>query len=209
MVGTILDIETTGFSGSKDELLEVGLMRIDTETKDVLSYDNLYFWKEGYPVGQTTHIHGLTTEFLRDYYEKNKVTQTGLTLFEENIVKLSAYFYGSIVIGKNSNNFDIPFLHKWVARATDGMFHFEKWRMGIPIDMQVEFSPKYQILAGISGNKKGTLSEYIEVIPRGKELTDRLYNSLEIGRGGRAHTALYDVCMTYVVYCYWKKPWKN
>lgn len=209
MVGTILDIETTGFSGDTDELIEVGLMRINTETNDILSYDNLYFWKEGYPVEKTTHIHGLTTEFLKNYYETTKPITPGISLFEENIVKLASYFYSSIIIGKNSNNFDIPFLHKWVARATDGMFNFSKWRTGIPIDMQVEFAPKYRIMADIQGNKKGTLSQYIEVITRGKELADSIFNSLNMGREGRAHTALYDVCMTYVVYCYWKKPWKN
>lgn len=206
MLGSIIDIETTGFSKDTDNVVEVGIIRFDTDTWKIISDHNLFFWKEGYDADKTTHIHGLTNDFLRKYYEEHKETKTGLSLFDENMVTLVSALFGCVFIGKNSNAFDIPFLGKWIYRASDGMFEIGKWRSGIPVDMQVEFAPKYQIVANTS--KKGTLSQYIDIIPRGWELVNDTYSRLSTGRDARAHNALYDCAMTYVVYCYWKKPWK-
>lgn len=48
--------------------------------------------------------------------------------------------------------------------------------------------------------KRGSLVEYIDMMPQGREYTKSLYDSLEKERATTEHGALYDVCMTYVIW---------
>ena len=47
--------------------------------------------------------------------------------------------------------------------------------------------------------KRGTLEQYVELIPDGFEMVNQYYDNLEKDRSTRAHGALYDCVMTYLV----------
>lgn len=57
-----------------------------------------------------------------------------------------------------------------------------------------------KIHESVNKSKRGSLSEYISMMPKGCEYTKSLYDSLEKERITTEHGALYDVCMTYVIW---------
>ena len=57
-----------------------------------------------------------------------------------------------------------------------------------------------EINEGTDKRKRGHLTDYIDIMPDGRKMTQQLYDSLPKDIETKEHGALYDVCMTYVVY---------
>ncbi len=227
MIGTVLDIETTGFLkfnvndkgdsvlSDDSEILEVGFLNIDMETRRICTSGTLYFYKPYFNIeSDAQRIHGLQRDFLQQYEND----------FDMNLVALNSLIQSTCLIGKNSDKFDIPFIHafinKHVGRAFDipaivselGMKGYNGGYVGYSdtlyaLDMQTLYKERWRDLhykrTGLMplSSKKGTLTDYIEDIPYGREATDAVYSSLKKDRETGAHGALYDACMTYVVWC--------
>lgn len=227
MIGLVLDIETTGWLKidqrtatlpDSSEILEVGYMRIDTETFEIYDYGELYFYKDYFQVDGTEaqRTHKLQSSFLRQFKDD----------FDLNLIKLNSLIQQTAIIGKNSAKFDIPYIDEFIQKHSSGVLHmgsiinkasikrfdeggylnYNPWF--ISFDIQEVFADtfrnlyyaKYKEL--LSGRRTGQLEEYIDVTNLRGEV-DKLYNSLENKkRIGGAHSALYDVCMTYVIYKY-------
>lgn len=224
MVGTVVDIETTGFLkfvrdkdnnsvlSDESEICEVGFMNIDLKTGAILHSGVLYFYKPYYNLeNDAAKVHGLTREFLSQY-EKD---------FENNLIALNALLQSAIIIGKNSKSFDIPFMKAFIDKhggyklnithlvAALGIKGYKGgtvvYNGGIgSIDMQHIWHKRYVRLmfdkTGIADDrKKGTLKEYIDLI-NAWPVVEAVYAKVGKGRKAGYHSALYDVVMTYVIF---------
>lgn len=227
MIGTFIDIETTGFLAyDKDEkgiaklrddreILEVGFLIADMATKKILNHGVLYFYKPYFQIENDAQaIHGLTRPFLKNYEQD----------FEKNLIILNSIIQNTCIVGKNSTNFDIPFIKAFLEKHIGPMYDIGhmvfKENMKTygeapflydpnitSLDMQILYHDKYRdryydkYQRMPAPNKKGKLEEYIELIPGGLEATQHVYNSLTKDRETGAHGALYDTVMTYIVWC--------
>lgn len=227
MIGLFVDIETTGWLKFKvnekgdsvlddeSEILEVGYMTVNMDTKKILKHGSLYFYKDYFNVeSQAQQIHGLTRDFLVQYRDD----------FDKNLIILNSLIQSTCLVGKNSDKFDIPFIKAFIEKHGGSKLnipelvwsvHMKGYRGGTvsyndtlyALDMQTiykeRFHELYEKKYGMPclSSKKGKLGEYIDVLPGGQQATDIVYNSLTKDRVGGAHTALYDVVMTYIVWC--------
>lgn len=230
MVGTVLDIETTGFMSfvrdaegnsvlsDESEILEVAYMNFDMNTRKLLTYGTLYFYKPYFHVESSAQeIHHITRDFLEQYEDK----------FNENLVALNAMLQSTCVIGKNCKAFDIPMIKAFIRKhAGDKMnipdlvlrLNMSAYNGGrviyndpeYMIDLQSAFREEFRHLYYEKNGylptpqKRGSLDEYVDLIPNGREATEVVYNTYfkNKDRITGSHGALYDVAMTYVVYCY-------
>lgn len=226
MVGTVIDIETTGFLkfdinsdgvsllSDKSEILEVGYINVDMDTKRIINSGTLYFYKPYFDIeSDAQKVHGLTREFLQQF-EKD---------FDNNLIALNSLIQCTCIIGKNSDKFDIPFIKAFIKKHAGMCFDIPNLVSQLDmkgynggyvtytdnmyaLDMQKiyvnRWKSQYFDKTGVNvpPNKKGTLSEYIDSIDGGREVTNKLYSIMPKVRETGAHGALYDCCMTYVVW---------
>lgn len=224
MVGLVIDIETTGWfkinpaTGTlydNNEILEVGYIRVNTDTKEILSSGTLNFYKPYFAVeSEAQDVHHITREYLEQFKDS----------FDTNLVILNSLIQQTCIIGKNSERFDYPYIKEFINKHSNGILTLDRevTRRKIELisggyfgyetdlyhyDVQNVFASKWKELefkrTGVKprANKKGTLTEYIETLGCREEV-DKLYNSLPKTRETRAHGALYDTCMTYFVWKY-------
>lgn len=103
---TVFDLETTGFSGSTDDVVQFSYIRFDNFNQ---AYDAgcLYFYYEGMSWSEeAAEAHGLTQDFLRQFADD----------FRKNCIKMWTILSGSNVCGHNAKSFDCPFAKAWLAR---------------------------------------------------------------------------------------------
>lgn len=227
MIGTVIDIETTdwlkfntdasGWSQLSDtsEILEVGFMNINMDTRKILTYGTLYFYKPYFNVESDAQMtHGLTRDFLMQYEGK----------FEENLIALNSLIQSTCIIGKNSDTFDIPYIKAFIEKHAGDDFNIPDLVLKLDmkaygggkvryndtlyaLDMQKIYKERFHDLyydihkQKLAPQKRGTLSEYIDVINHGQEAVDIVYGGMQKDRVTGAHGALYDAVMTYVVWC--------
>lgn len=226
MIGTVIDIETTGWlrfqqvNGwstlhDESEILEVGFINVNMDTKKILTHGTLYFYKPYFFVeSEAQKVHGLTREFLQQFEQD----------FMMNLIALNSLIQCTCLIGKNSDKFDIPFIKAFIEKHAGDKFNipdvvtrlnmkgYNGGRIGYddslyPLDMQTIFKDRYHELfyqkygVTCASQKRGKLEEYIDVINGGREATEIVYDSLTKDRVTGAHGALYDAVMTYVVWC--------
>ena len=226
MIGTVIDIETTGYLqfdtstgvsqlADTSEILEVGFLNIDMETREILTHGTLYFYKPYFYVeSPAQEVHRLTRDFIKNYEDQ----------FTMNLVALNSLIQSTCLIGKNSDKFDIPFIKAFIRKHAGDAFDLPEVvrQLGMKaynggkvyyndtlyaLDMQTLYKDRFHELYydktgnKLPPNKRGTLSQYIEVIPYAQEAVDLVYNGLSKDRVTGAHGALYDAVMTYVVWC--------
>ena len=224
MICTIFDIETTGFYNMKynvvnpdnAEILEVGYIKVESESLDIIDSGTLYFYKPYFNVeSEAQQYHKLTRDFLKQY-EKD---------FDDNLKKLYCLFQQTFVVGKNCNEFDIPFIQAFIKKHSNSYldidacfkeFDFKDYddcyfyyhSFFDSYDIQIGFCETWrdweERRTGVrpKGKRTGRLEEYINVFPEWQGQVDALYDSLPKDRVTRAHGALYDCVMTYVVFKY-------
>ena len=117
-----LDLETTGISIANDRIVEITVLKIDTNGNEDLK---MFRINPTIPIPpKSTAIHGITDEDVKD-----KPT------FKEIAQSLANEFTGCDFAGYNSNKFDIPLLAEEFLRAGVD-FDFKKRKF---IDVQVIF----------------------------------------------------------------------
>ena len=228
MIKTVMDIETTGFYKLNEdkttlldssEIVEVGYIQIDDTNFDIVNYGTLYFYKPYFNLeNEAAAVHGLTREFLEPY-EKD---------FDRNLIALCSLMENCVMIGKNNRNFDLPYIQSFIKKHAKfdtnipalvaGLnmkdYNDHKFYYGSSvtvIDTQELYMPIWRSIqfakTGETTRKWGTLGQYIESIDGGQQLTQEFYDSLEKARVTGAHGALYDCCMTLVIYL-WYLGWE-
>lgn len=192
MLYTIIDIESNGLNKDTAEVLEFGYIQINKDC-EIIRSGTLFFWKDGWSVGRGD-IHHLSSSYLSQYADD----------FDENLVKMFTIMYNSIVIGKNSDSFDIPCVLSFLARHAGCLANRKIYGV---LDMQTYMAPKFQEwqreVKKIANNRKGTLEEYMEMMGKSQAEILREFEELfpDCPRK-QAHCALYDVYMTYLTVKY-------
>lgn len=95
------DIETTGLDKTKDQIIQISMIKFNPETFDIIETYDSYIQPIGsYSIAMGAYLkHGISAKFLSDKPYLKDVAS--------NIVE----FFGDCdVLGYNSNRFDIPFL---------------------------------------------------------------------------------------------------
>ena len=206
---------------AESNILSVGYLRVDLDSEKIIGAGTLYFYKPHFNVERATHIHGLTREFLSAYEDE----------FDKNLAKLESLMLNAVVIGKNSDAFDLPFIKLFLEKYrgegslyqfinTLGMKNYEKKRLRvidemISIDIQKVFAPMYRKLAesvygvSLSGRKKGTVRDYVELLANDPNFSIEpviaeasAYMTDEYQ--AHFHDAFYDVCATWLVFKFCK-----
>lgn len=188
MVYTVFDIETTGLNTYKDDILSFGFIRFNSDF-EILASDTLYFYKQGYNVehNKASEVHGLTEKFLKQYKDE----------FNDNATRMYAICYNSVLIGKNSDAFDIPFVTNFFLKNIDSL---PKLVIKSSYDLQTHFKNYYKDKTG--STRAGKLGEYAELLGITKEDIDAVYNSLPTKDNASIHLhgALYDSVVTFMVF---------
>ena len=125
MIGTIIDIETTGLLqfqtnlkgeselSDESEIIEVGFINIDMVTRKILTHGTLYFYKPYFDIeSKAQRIHGLTRDFLRQHEGD----------FSKNLIILNSIIQCGCIIGKNSDKFDIPYIKAFIKKHAGDIF---------------------------------------------------------------------------------------
>lgn len=95
-------------------------------------------------------------------------------------------------------NIDIQDLYAPVYRVKK--FMTETGEIGQFYDKSFTAAKFNEIHEYTDKRKRGSLTDYIDSMPNGRKLTESLYEALPKERETTEHGALYDVCMTYVIY---------
>lgn len=231
MVGTVIDIETTGWLkfntvngvsqlSDESEILEVGYINVDMNNKEILNHGTLYFYKPYFNIeSEAQKVHGLTRDFLQKYEQD----------FEKNLIALNTMLQCTCIIGKNSAKFDEPFLKAFIQKHAGHKFDISDlaFRLNMnaynggkviyenscySLDMQTIYKDRFHSLwfdkykYPLAPGKKGRLEEYIDVLPNGQKVVDYVYDGFDKDRTTGAHGALYDAVMTYVI---WVDAWNH
>ena len=213
---TVIDIETTGFLKYDSnhtlitDLLEFGYIQLDDKLR-IVNHGTLYFYEPHFDIeNDAQRIHGLTRQFLEAHATDNYTNATAM----------AAMLTNTIIIGKNTDGFDIPFIKAWLKKMygynldigyTTEVLGMKGYHGGyvfhrdnsLSLDLQKCYKPYWQQAMreqGFAiGNKKGSLSQYVEAIPGGFDMVKEIYGGLTKDRETLAHGALYDCVMTYLV----------
>lgn len=226
MLYVIGDIETTGFNTKLDNILEFGCIMID-EKLNIDRSGTLWFYKPEWKIEGTENVNGLTRKFLAEDYlnisgvrerveSYNEFLKYTLTSdegslqrywednFKINIMTLRTLFEKCLFIGKNSRNFDIPFIKDFI----DKNLYIDCFPPIADVDVQPLMTKYYKAFCNaigkpVSSRKVGTLEEQFIATGFTFKDADELYDKLNgPAERKKAHGALYDCCMTYFVLKY-------
>jgi DNA polymerase-3 subunit epsilon len=92
----VVDLETTGFAPQSERVVEVAVVLLDPDGREVDAFCTLIDPERG---PGPTHVHGITAEMLR-----------GAPTFAEVHSYLAGLLSGRVVVGHNVDRFDLAFL---------------------------------------------------------------------------------------------------
>ena len=206
------------------DILSVGYLRVDLEDMKIFDAGTLYFYQPQFNVeSKAQEVHGLKREFLEQFEDQ----------FQDNLAMLEALITNSVIIGKNSDVFDIPFISLFLQKHrpggggtlysfinTLGMKDYNGRKLRLEnqsesYDVQSKFAPVYRQLMKqvhgieLSGQKKGSLTDYLDLIdPTREQVEEVLKEAEQFMRDtyeAKAHDAFYDVVATWCVYKFCKQ----
>lgn len=100
----VFDLETTGTSVTADRIIEMAVIKINTNGS---SQEKYYLFNPQIPIPpESTAIHGITDSDVADK-----------PIFKQKAAELLAYFKGCDIAGFNANKFDFPLLVEEFLRA--------------------------------------------------------------------------------------------
>lgn len=100
----VFDIEATGISARADRIIELAAIRIDPDGTETKGY---WLLNPSVPIPvETTAIHGITDEIVRDQ-----------PTFKEKALEILTFFGDADFAGFNAGRFDIPMLAEEFARV--------------------------------------------------------------------------------------------
>ncbi len=192
----VFDIETTGFNESTDDILEFGYIRCNEEY-EIIGHDTLYFYKDHFKIENpdAQRVHKLTRDFLRQYADD----------FDTNLVKMYTIMRGGILVTKNGDSFDIPFVKWFIQKYARSLYMTTEERISFDIQtylMQDVRDYYANVLHNPSSRKRGTFDDYFMMLGINEDEIKQKYLKLfpeDAGRSDR-HGALYDAFMTYEVF---------
>lgn len=204
------------------DILSFGYLRVNLEDNTIFDAGVLYFYKPEFRVeSEAQNTHGLKREFLQQFEDQ----------FEENLAMMEALITNAVIIGKNSDRFDIPFISLFLQKHRGngtlynfinslGMKNYDKKKLVLvnetsSYDVEVKFAPIYRGLMKqvhnieLSERKRGSLTDYLDIIdPDRAQVKAVLAEAAQFMRDDyevKAHDAFYDVAATWYVYKFCKQ----
>lgn len=123
MLLTVLDIETTGlfkFDANNvliPDVIEVAYAFVNTDDMLIHKHGVLYFYKPEFDIeSPAQEYHKITRSFLEPYEDQ----------FNENLIALAALMTNAVILGKNSERFDIPFISRFIEKYRGHLYDIEK-----------------------------------------------------------------------------------
>jgi len=175
----IFDLETTGLDRTKDQIIQISALKVNTDTNEILGEFNKYVQPIGsYTIGYGAYFkHGLTPDFLKDKPHFKDIAQELLDFIDD-----------SAILTYNGNSFDIAFLleelHKYgfdlniMDRPVYDAFLEEKRRNGNSLENTYKrYKGKTMIESGLTAHDalsdvKATYSIFVaqqKISPYGPE----------------------------------------
>lgn len=149
MIITVFDLETTGVDKTKDQIIQIAALKIDTDTNKIIDVLNQYIQPTGsYTISLAAYFkHNITPKFLSTYPHMKDVAPIICKFFDE----------ADNILTYNGNGFDIPFLK------------IELNRWGFDID----FTKKHCYDAFLEEKRRNGISlENTYMRYKGKSMTD-------------------------------------
>jgi DNA polymerase III epsilon subunit-like protein len=178
---TFIDIETTGFSRTEDEIISFAYILTGTDFKTIIDTGVRYLYQEGQKNSSpgAYEVHGLSNRFLAAYAEE----------YENNLCKLNKIASCCRLVGHNVDAFDAPFIEAYLNKNG---FIYDRLR-GESIDTMKAFHSVY------GKRKKLTdLCNDYDITPNIiSTLQAKLFKGYRIF--DRAHDAAYDTTATLLL----------
>ncbi len=136
--------------------------------------------------------------FIKHFLEKYKGKMYDIGDITSRVAMKNYDKSGYIYHESNVTHIDIQDWYAPVYRVKK--FLSEIGEIGTFYDKSFTLAKFNEIHEGTDKRKRGSLTDYIDSIPDGRKMTQQLYDTIPKERETVEHGALYDVCMTYVVY---------
>lgn len=176
MLYTVIDIETTGFSRYKNDIIQFSYIITD-ENGRVYDSDCLHFYstciKESWSE-QAESVHGISLKTLEQYADD----------FERNCKKMFIIISRANIVGFNSDDFDIPFICEWLDQVLG-----VRPEIYYTLDMMTLYKRH-----GIKG-KLVSMPDKLGV----DESIIAMFTESIFGQAGHAHASYYDVIVTHIM----------
>lgn len=178
-VHTFFDIETTGLDIYSGNILSFGYLQT-SDTWEVYNQGTIYFYKEEFNIESSAQkVHHLSREFLKQFEDR----------YDENMVLMHSMLYGANVIGKNSKNFDLPFIEFRLSMACP---YLDRLQVKSHIDVQEVIAPEYRKRNNLQKGY-GKLSDYCNMYGLTEDDVIPFMPKTEMST---FHGALFDTWMT-------------
>lgn len=174
----VFDLETTGFSSIRDDVVQFAYIVYDDRNYAVRA-ESLYFYYEGMSWSEEAYnVHKLSKEFLKTHEDK----------FEENLIKMYATLMLANVCGHNVKSFDCPFAVNWLARMGMPGLQFRVIQDTMTAFKPVTRRPKISLikLSNLLGITDDTVIFWVDRV-----FGDKL--------GVQAHNAAFDTMRTALI----------
>lgn len=105
---TFMDIETTGFSRTEDDIISYAYILTSEDFKEIIGTGVRYLYRDGQAESSpgAFGVHGITTKFLKQFEAE----------YENNLCKLHKVTSNVRLIGHNIDSFDAPFIDAYLYK---------------------------------------------------------------------------------------------
>ena len=110
MLFTAFDIETTGFSGTFDSVIQFAYVTVDSRMQPIRS-GNLYLYDDKMTWSlEAERVHGLSKAFLREHAGD----------YDKTLCLMYSLLHRGNLIGHNIKRFDVPFVSEFLSERGSG-----------------------------------------------------------------------------------------
>ncbi len=188
---TVIDTETGGLDVNTADVWQFAWLTFDSHDQPV-DRGSLYFFREGMPMDPgASRVNGLTYEYLSQYKQQ----------FFDNLIRMFTVMNNNILVGYNSDRYDIPLIRNFIMRNGGPQFIHraidsrDAMQFAMPLYNKGTNSNRWKKLTDVSA-MFGFTEEYI------KEKAAEWFPGITT-RG--AHDAVYDVTATALITYYCKE----
>lgn len=187
MIYTVIDVETSGLSTEKDDVLSFSYAL--TNGIEIFAADTLYFWNDSMKWSQEAYnVHKLSREFLSQFRDD----------FQKNLRAMHAIVQGSVLTGYNSGYKDSSnVLHGFDFKIIKSFLTRHMLDSPTPSAFLDLLRITRKNISNVSDRKLQTMVDYFGI---SRKKIDSVTNTVFNGETAKAHNSGYDVvCTAYLL----------